>query len=371
MPQLAGNNSSNLKKDTLQRRLNNKEITEYQRELIQLRLQYKEDNTLLTSFINKIAHSRRIYPKHLPTQASFRWSTSNPALTNWPRKCICLECPRGEHEWGDLCWSIRDILSADTDEFLLYHDHDDIEGRIQALVVNNKKEIAGYREGYDLHTITCCEMFNIPLPVNLRNPHSSIEDTEWRRENKWQGKDTPQRIFAKFMKHGSKYTKTHRFVHTIKGIEAYGLSYDRLEKLAKKYIEENQEAWNEKLRIMASIQRSRISRTLYGGRRIFYDSSEETGREGYSHMVSGTVSDFNNQTIIKMEEWLGPAVTILHNAHDGDKFAVHLSVLDLWDGSMEDKKKGFIKEARSVIERDISYKDRALTLTAGIKIAGI
>ncbi len=38
-------------------------------------------------------------------------------------------------------------------------------------------------------------------------------------------------------------------------------------------------------------------------------------------MISGTVSDFNNETLIMIEERFGDAVRLLHNAHDGDKIA--------------------------------------------------
>jgi len=114
-----------------------------------------------------------------------------------------------------------------------------------------------------------------------------------------------------------------------------------------------------------------LARSLYGGRRLFYDSSIETGKEGFSHMISGTVSDFNNETLIKLEERYGDDIRLLHNAHDGDKVAMKKSKItkDYGLGNMQ-VKVNFIKDIREIIERPITYQDRTLTLTAGIKVYG-
>ena len=94
-----------LRRDTL-RKLQSKDKTG----LIDLRLQYSEAHKLLTGYINKLVNVNRIYPHHLPTQASFRWSTLNPPITNWPRACVNPDCVSTEHEWTEQCWSVRDIL---------------------------------------------------------------------------------------------------------------------------------------------------------------------------------------------------------------------------------------------------------------------
>lgn len=336
-------------------------------ELIPLRLDYSLYSKLLTSYINKLVNVDRIYPTHLPTQASFRWSTFNPPITNWPRQCINNTCPAYEHEWTELCWSIRDILLADDDEVMVSWDHDNIEGKIHDLIVDDKEGIEAHRQGYDLHTITCCNIFNMDQPTDLRNPHTSAVDSEWRVKYKWQGKDTKRRVLAKNFNHGSKYTKTWRFVYKIDGIEKYGISRDSLSKLARRYIESKSEAWAHKLKIMDHIRKSRVARTLYGGRRVFFDSSEETGREGFSHMISGTVSDYNNETLILLDQWLGDDVRFLHNAHDGDKIAVKLDRVT-HDFPSDLQVESFKKRLREIIERPITYNNKSLIMTAGIKV---
>jgi len=357
---------NNLQRDTLrklQKTNNNK--------LIPLKIEYSEKSKLLTGYINKLVNVNRIYPRHLPTQASFRWSTVDPPITNWPRQCVCATCPQEEHEWGEECWSVRDILTCDSDEVLISWDHDNIEGKIHDLIVNDTVALKAHTEGLDLHTITCCSIFNYALPVNLHNPHTFCTCPQqnnardkvvcvhctWRSKYNWQGKDTKQRVLAKNFNHGSKYSKTYRFVHRIQGIEKYGVEKRHLESLAKAYIESKGESWKRKLSIMQQIQRSRISRTLYGGRRVFFDSSEETGREGFSHMISGTVSDYNNETLNILHVSLGNAVRLLHNAHDGDKVAVKKD-------SVPSK-----AELAQMIERSIEYKGKSLIMTAGVKVS--
>lgn len=344
----------NLKRSTLQKLM----LTD-SNPLIPLRLDYKADATLLHNTINKLVGVERIYPTHLPTQASFRWSTVKPALTNWPRACCNQSCPRSEHEWTESCWSVRDILKADSDEVLISWDHDNIEGKIHDLIVGDTVGIAAHQEGFDLHTITCCNIFGYHLPTDLRNPHSSPEDTAWRQRYNWQGKDTKQRVLAKNFNHGSKYTKTWRFVYKIEGIERYGVSRQHLGELAKRYIDSKREAWQRKLDIMAAIQKAQVSRTLYGGRRLFYDSTEETGREGFSHQISGTVSDYNNMTLILLEQKYGEAIRLGHNAHDGDKMFLKRDMYD----SIRTR-----EEFKQIIERPITYNGKSLIMTAGIKV---
>lgn len=350
----------NLQRKTLQK-LSTK-TKGYRKELIDLRLQHSYYSKYLNGYIKQLTQRDRIYPRFLPTQASFRWSTIDPPLTNWPRQCINTECPGLEydHEWTERCFSLRDILLPDQDEVMIVWDHDNIEGRIHDLITNDTEALTAHSEGYDLHTITCCNMFNMALPHNLKNPHTSEEDMKWRQRYNWQGKDTKQRVLAKNFNHGSKYTKTWRFVYKIEGIEKYGINHEYLGKIARNYIRSKQKSWDTKIAIMEGIQRSRISRTLYGGRRIFFDGSDHTAKEGFSHMISGTVSDYNNISLITLEEKYDHAVRVMHNAHDGNKIALKKDVYNKYTTD----------EIKEIIERDVEYQGRKVKLTAGVKVYG-
>lgn len=356
---------NNLRRDTMRRMMSMVSKTAVQRELAALKVAYSEDSKLLTGYVNNLVGVERIYPRHNPIQASGRWSTIDPPITNWPRACVAPECPRDEHEWTEDCWSVRDILLPDEDEVLISWDHDNIEGKIHDLIVNDQAAIETHQQGYDLHTITCCDIFGYPYPTNLRNPHTAPEDEAWRQSIKggWQGKDTKQRVLAKNFNHGSKYTETWRFVHRIEGIEKYGVSRKDLGQLAARYIASKGAAWQRKLKIMEDIRWAREARTLYGFRRVFFDSSKETGREGFSHMISGTVSDYNNETLLRLHEWLGDNVRLMHNAHDGNKIAVKREVL------LHRKSTIFTETLKGMIERSLTYQGRTLVMTAGIKVS--
>lgn len=344
----------NLQRDTL-RKLAQKNSNP----LINLRLEYSELSKLLTGYINPLSNKHRIFPTHLPTQKNFRWSTLNPPITNWPRSCINLTCPHTEHEWREECWSIRDILSCDDDEVLVTWDHDNIEGRIGAVRLDNQKDLEAFRAGYDLHTLTCCQIFGYDVPPNLLDPHSSEICADWRAKYNWQGKDTLQRVLSKNFNHGARYSINITFVRTIKNIERFGISYSELENLARIYLYSRKEEVRVKKAIMAEIKKTRISRNLYGGKRQFYDSSDDTAKEGFNHIISGTVSHYNNETLILIDKHYGDVVRLIHNAHDGDKLAFKKGYVNV---------KTLKQELQPLIEREISYGKNVLTLTAGIKV---
>lgn len=356
--------------------------------LIPLRIEYSELSHLLNNFITPLLGVERVYPTHLPTQANGRWSTLNPPITNFPRKCINPQCQSNvkakgaelklriserlqkdsdkyalevqgyrEHSWTDQCWSVRDILLPDEDEIMVSWDHDNIEGKIRAILLDDKDDLKAFDNGYDLHTINCCTIFGYKLPSDLRNPHSSEVDSEWRDRYNWQGKDTTQRVLAKNFYHGSGYAISPHFVYTIPGIESYGVDMKQLYQLAKRYMSSKAKVVEAKKQWMSKIQKEREARTLYGFRRIFMDSSNETAKEGFNHMISGTVTDYNNETLLLLEKEFGESFRFLHNAHDGDKIALNR---DTWEP---------YERAKLIIERPISYQDRSLIMTADIKVS--
>lgn len=344
----------NLQRETLQK-MKGKPLSEQKAKLIELRLEYSELSKLVTSYLSSLVGQSRIYPTHLPTQSSFRWSTLHPPLTNFPRRCINTACPSGEHEWTDICWSVRDIVLPDEHEVMISWDHDNIEGRIHDLYLNDQENLKAHREGYDLHTITCCRMFHIPLPLDLKDPHKSEQDAEWRRVNNWQGKDTTRRVLAKNFNHGSKYSTSPRFVYTIPNIEKYGVTRKELLSLANEYMALKREIFDRKRQVMNRIKRDKVARNLYGAKRQFYDSSNETAKEGFSFTISSTVSIYNNMTIIAIKKrW--PDARFIHNAHDGDKMCFPRDSVPS------------IAELKSVIERPVQWEGRSVLLTAGIKI---
>lgn len=371
-----------LERSQLRKLAASKGATALQKELASLRIAYSEDHRLLVNNIKTLIGKKRIYPHHYPGQASGRTSTIDPPITNWPRNCVSELCRSRlhnlpgyedrldyiDHAWTQDCWSIRDIQIPDEGEVLISHDHDNIEGRIHDLILNDEEALKAHEEGLDLHTITCCQIFNWELPQNLKDPHGSSIDAAWRMQHAWRGKDTVQRWLAKAFNHGSKYARNENFVTKIPGIEKYGASYSGLKNLAKRYIQSKGYVWLRKLQLMDDIRHRREARSLYGFRRLFFDSSEDTGKEGFSHMISATVSDYNNLTIALLSEWFGASGRLAHNAHDGDKFFISRSFLaeNYLDKGMTTT--DFVEDYKAVIERPLEYQGRSVTLTAGVKL---
>lgn len=324
--------------------------------LVELRIAYSEKSKLLSS-VNKLIGVERIYPTHLPTQSSFRWSTMNPALTNFPRECINPDCPDYEHEWEGACWSLRDIVMTDTGMTLVTWDYDNVEGRLHDLYLNDTENLTAHALGHDLHTITCCHLFHMALPSDLTNPHSSLSDVEWRATYRWQGKDTQRRVMAKNFNHGWKYTDSNLFVYQIPNIEKYGLTIENLLSLADEFIALKGEVFARKKAVMKKIARDKVARNMYGAKRVFYPntSSRDMGKDGFSFVISSTVSFFNDETLILMKKrW--PRCRLIHNCHDGDKVAFYNDEVPSKD------------ELSEVIERKFEWEKREVMLTAGIKI---
>lgn len=342
-------NKQNLRRDTLEKIQRSNPS-----QLIALRLEYSIKAKRLST-INTLAGLDRVYSTHLPTQKSFRWSTSDPAITNFERACINPYCPDYEHEDTEECWGLRDIVLPNEDEVLVVWDHDNIEGRVHDLYLNDQENLIAHKERYDLHTITCCKMFKMDLPMDLRDPHSSDIDKGWREKYAWQGKDTQRRVMAKNLNHGSKYAISIKYVHTIPNIEKYGLSPKELEAMAQEHMDLKKDVMHRKRQVMMKIKKERVARNLYGARRLFYDGSEETAKEGFSFIISSTVSLFNNETLINMKK-IWPRCRLIHNAHDGDKVCFPKDEVPSID------------ELKTVIVRPMQWEGREVMLTAGVKV---
>ena len=359
------------------------------RELIQLRLQYSGIATTRGTFLSALNGKSRIYPIILPTQASGRWSYLQPALSGFPKKCINPECPKYSHEKSRECWSVADCLLPDKGTFWIEHDLDAVEHRIYALILGWKERLLELSNGVDTHTPVACKLFNLPLPSNIINPHSSKEDIEWRGLVQWQGKDDSRRTIGKNVTYGSQYVyvtlsavkarKPYRnfnglkynpnFVFSIPNIQSHlivdseGCSTvpDYID-IAIKFIEDNVDIQKRKAEWMAKIRKDKISRTLYGGPRKFYFSDEHTAKEGFNHIIQGTVASYINESCILLQREF-PDSYIIHNKHDSLKWAFMYSELD-----RELEERQILERVKRITQRDLVYNDNTIKLTATYKV---
>jgi DNA polymerase I-like protein with 3'-5' exonuclease and polymerase domains len=371
-------------KDKLKEILTKGDVSEIERRMAELRLNYSEVTTLLNPFVSKISNLNRIYPQVRPTQKTGRYSTTNPPLTNFPKKCINPQCPTERHRKTKDCWSLRDVIMPDEGEFWYDGDADAIEARIYALVLQWEERLDEFANNLDIHTPVTCALFNLPLPYDLKDPHGICDcksnkgnrqeiccHCQWREQVKWQGKDDKRRTVGKNLIYGGNYFYVEvskrnirppncsykdliynpEFVLGIPNIHEQGLVKEELISLAHAFFKSNYDAQYRKAVKMEEIRKSKISRNLYGARRVFWQSTRETAKEGFNQSIQSTVADYMNETEIAFDKaW--PDSTYVHNAHDGIK----------WSFLIKDERE--VKELLpSLLERELSYENYKVKIT--------
>ena len=362
------------------------------RRLAQLRLEHSDIATLRNTFIKSLNNTNRIAPTILPTQASGRWSYINPPLSNFPKKCINPQCPKYHHEKTAQCWSIRDCLVPDTNTFWIEHDLDAVEHRIYCLILSWQERINELITGKDPHTKVTCELFNLPYPTNPYNPHTSIEDTQWRGLVHWQGKDDTRRTMSKNFTYGGQYfyvsicrpdykpkkpnmvykrlVYNPMFVYSIPNIQSYliedsegNLVPPDYLNLAIRFVESNIEIQKRKAEWMERIRKDKIARTLYGAPRKFYFSNQSTAKEGFNHVIQGTVASYINESCILLQKEF-PESYLVHNQHDSLKWAF---TYQSQQGRAEEENQ-ILAEVKKLTQRELFYNNSSIPITATYKI---
>lgn len=314
-------------------------------ELLDLRLAFAESDSLLR-YLRPLRGQDRVHPHFLPTQRSGRWSTKDPPLPNFSALCIAPNhAYRGEHiAVSSGCWSLRDIVRADPGTYFLKFDWDAIEAKLAAAYSGDTDDLEAFARGDDIHTITYCRMYGIPLPPDLQDPHKAESCADWRETLKWGGKDDWRRVASKTSRYSLAYGTDKRAILQAKDANKLG-SRDELLALAEAYLASKPNLVNFKYRTWATIMEAHESRTFLGRRRRLFVTSEEyrlwkrtrkataSCREGLNHMFQGAVADMMNLTIIAVKRrW--PQARLGYQSHDGAVFVVP-ETLDIWPGIRE------------------------------------
>lgn len=362
--------------------------------LAELRLQYSSLSTIKNSFLPHLTEKERLYPTILPTQKNGRWSYLDPALSNFPKKCINPDCLREHHRKTKECWSLRDCIRPDEGTFWIEHDLDAVEHRIYALMLEWEDRIKALQEGYEIHTPVTCTLFNLPMPQDKFDPHTSEVDEEWRRITKWQGKDDTRRTMSKNFTYGGQYFYVElvhpdiqvrkpylvyrglkfnpNFVYSIPNIQTYLIEDVDGNKvppdylaLAINFVKGNIEIQKRKAEAMAKIRKDKESRTLYGSRRRFFFSNEETAKEGFNGSIQGTVASYINESAILLQKNFTDSYCV-HNQHDSLKWAFrYQSTTERGKRIEEDQ---ILEEVKKLCQRELSYGKYTMPITATFSI---
>ena len=370
-----------------------------QRRLAELRLAYSEIGTLSNTFLRALEGVERVTPTILPTQASGRWSYLNPPLSGFPKKCVNPECAEYHHEKTKECWSVRDCFIPDEGTFWIEHDLDAVEHRIYALILQWESRINALLTGVDIHTPVTCSLFNLPLPLNILNPHTGEEDVQWRKQVSWQGKDDTRRTMSKNFTYGGQYfyvrlarrnekvRKPFRlangvvynpnYVYSMPNIQSYKVidtnphssTYGELiipnyEELAVNFVEdkENNEIQKRKAEVMEKCRRDKQSRTLYGGRRYAWFGNQDAAKALFNHIIQGTVASYINESVILLQREF-PESYIIHNQHDSLKWAFEYTL-----GNKEVQEQDTLDKVKKLCQRAFDMGQYSMPITATFKI---
>jgi len=262
---------------------------------------------------HKYTQPERVYPSLLPTQASGRWSVSDPPM-------ITISHP----EYGVKLQS--ELTLPDYGQVWICFDLDAIEAKMVAAESDDYADLEAFNNGYDIHTITSCNMLGDSLPTNLVNPHTSTEDTAWRAARNWQGKDDKRRGLAK-VRYCVLYGRDHRAAED----SAYAAEYVKQGGDRKELVEAARLFLKSKPNLVAckkkwwnTYGRSNEARTFLGRRRRLFGDEWSRQKEGWNHRIQGGVTDMINIAIIEIFT-KHPYWWLIYPSHDAAKISLPLS----------------------------------------------
>jgi len=246
----------------------------------------------------------RLYPRiKIHAQASGRHSITDPPMQQL----------RGE---------LTELVTPEPGTAWLGFDLDQGELRVDAVLTNDEPSIEAFRQGWDIHTLNACDVFGLPKPADLRDPHKSAECLVWRQALGWGGKEDARRTFAKRFVYRLDYGGQAERAGDIPGAKTLGLTPEKLVAASESYLNAHpaKRAWRQQTEAQA--ERDRISYTFMGRpRRLTGQFKGQRIRAAYNHPHQGAISDINNHLILRIKAAL-PYAIYKWGAHDSQWWAV-------------------------------------------------
>lgn len=276
---------------------------------------FVQASTLLSSYITPLFRvdgtiQPRVYPHFLPTaQDNGRWSTTNPPLAQLPEGLRCIVIPDEGYPWVGWDW-------------------DAIELRIFAAMARDEMLLGAFDKGWDLHTITFCEMFDVELPPNLMDPHTSPESADWREAIGWAGKDDKRRVFCKTFVYRCIYGGEPKNAHSLPGAKKLGLPGKQLVSAAYRWLGQHpgiDKLWRRFK--SGAIERGEVRSFLGRRRKLLERNLERRVRQAYDQPMQAGCSDIYNWVIGEVNRQM-PDVGLVFGMHDSLYFRVPLEVLE-------------------------------------------
>lgn len=260
----------------------------------------------------------RVHPNMLPTQASGRWSTTNPPLVNFPKHSPeqCARCRReGKELWCPR--DVRRIFLPDAGSWWLHFDKDAIEARISAALCGDVEDLTAFDNHWDIHTLTACQVFGWALPpIKTKLCHTDPSCEAWRQSIGWGGEDDRRRHLVKTLRYALQYALDEKGALQSHELFKLGLTRQEVLKFARKYLAAKPRLVATKRRVWEEALRTGVNYTVLGRRRRLFGSPHDKMKVAWSHMISGTVTDMVNSDLIQITTQF-PECHLVLNSHDG------------------------------------------------------
>lgn len=245
----------------------------------------------------------RLYPQfQIHAQASGRWSTVDPPMAQLPK-------------------DLRDIVTPDEGDVWIEWDWDQAELRLLAALCGDKPLLEAFTNGWDVHTLTTCDIFGLPYPPDRADPHHSPLAAEWRQAVNWEGKNDLRRTFAKRFEYRLNYGGEPKTSGDIPGAKGLGLTPRHLVQAANRLLAAHPAKAEWRQRVAKEAIETGVTRTFMGRKRILL--ARDAGprkREAYNHPLQGGVRDIANVTFLQVAQAF-PEMTFAFEMHDSQKWA--------------------------------------------------
>ena len=240
----------------------------------------------------------RVHPRFgTHAQANHRWSTTDPPLAQYPE-------------------ALEEILDLDDGWFEWGADADQQERRIIAAVAQDEVLLDILARGYDAHTLDTCDVFDLPKPPDMKDPHNSPLAADWRAAIGWKGKKDKRRVMGKNYFFALCYGKQPKNMMEIPGAKAFGLSPKRFEAAALRTLRRYPGIKRWQQRIHQQCQVRPVSRTFLGSRRYSHLRGNELYRAMLDHPIQAAAADMMNLIIVQIHDALSPKVSLRWTKHD-------------------------------------------------------
>ena len=264
-------------------------------------------------YVKPIAEAARVHPNFLPTQASGRWSVTNPPLINFPdaAKAAKKGLP-----------NLQACFEPDIGTYWLCSDWNAMHAVFMACMSQDEEDIIAFREKYDIHSITAVRVFKLPaLPSPLESEiHTGASCAEWRERVKWAGKGDRRRHLMKTVRYALLNAYDEKGVLEAKDVEELGLTMDDLLKAGRAFLAAKPGMVRWKKEYARDAIAKQEARSLLGRRRKLFGSDEkEKFKTAVSHFLQGTEVDIMELTLLEVLERF-PEARLAWPSHDGLKF---------------------------------------------------